>query len=104
MQSESEETVICAKCKQPNDPGLERCVRCQGHLYVACRACGAKNQRVLTKCRSCGSALHRIKRKRKMKNLYVEGHVWRIIVVCILFVMGIIAWVVVRHYFFNRTV
>lgn len=51
--------VVCAKCSHPNPPGVQRCERCRGHLFIVCRDCGATNARTEPRCHQCNRRLHR---------------------------------------------
>ncbi|MEY4692335.1 MAG: hypothetical protein RIT19_2660 [Verrucomicrobiota bacterium] len=51
--------TVCAKCTHSNPPGLQRCERCRGHLFVVCRDCGTTNARSEPRCVKCNRRLHR---------------------------------------------
>jgi hypothetical protein len=51
--------VLCIKCEKLNEPGTERCVRCETHLYVTCTHCETKNARVNSRCTRCKHRLHK---------------------------------------------
>jgi ribosomal protein L40E len=55
----SSRAVLCGKCEHLNPLGLETCERCGGHLFVFCRRCGTRNERVRTLCTKCHHSLHR---------------------------------------------
>lgn len=56
--------VLCVKCDHLNDPALEQCERCGGHLYILCSKCEHKNPRVLSRCAKCKRRLHKTVRDR----------------------------------------
>jgi hypothetical protein len=57
--SDRDASIVCAKCTHPNPPGLQRCERCRGHLFVVCRDCGTTNARTEPRCSECNRRLHR---------------------------------------------
>lgn len=50
--------ILCPKCNHVNRPGSTKCSRCESHLHVKCKDCGAHNERVYNRCHSCGRRLH----------------------------------------------
>jgi hypothetical protein len=51
--------ILCAKCEHLNPPGSDVCEYCHAHLFLSCKSCGHRNERVRTRCTECGHRLHR---------------------------------------------
>ncbi len=54
--------VLCVKCEHLNPLAVENCEICDGHLYIKCNECGAKNPRVGARCVECQRRLHKPRR------------------------------------------
>ena len=51
--------LLCPKCAHLNPGDLKECEYCNSQLFVKCKQCGAKVQRVLSRCGVCN---HRLKK------------------------------------------
>ena len=66
---QGEKGLLCPKCSHLNPGGLKLCEYCNSQLFVKCKKCGAKVQRVISKCPKCRHRMHKSpfrKLKRRM--------------------------------------
>ena len=66
---QGEKGLLCPKCSHLNPGNLKQCEYCNSQLFVKCKKCGAKMQRVISKCPECRHRIHKSPfrtRKRRM--------------------------------------
>ena len=66
---QGEKGLLCPKCSHLNPGNLKQCEYCNSQLFVKCKKCGAKMQRVISKCPECRHRIHKSpfrKLKRRM--------------------------------------
>jgi hypothetical protein len=66
---QGEKGLLCLKCNHLNPRDLKQCEYCNSQLFVKCKKCGAKVQRVISKCPECRHRMHKSpfrKLKRRM--------------------------------------
>ncbi len=66
---QGEKGLLCLKCSHLNPGNLKECEYCNSQLFIKCKKCGAKVQRVLSQCQKCRHRLHKsflTKLERKM--------------------------------------
>ena len=66
---QGEKGLLCPKCSHLNPGNLKQCEYCTSQLFVKCKKCGAKMQRVIAKCPECRHRIHKSpfrKLKRRM--------------------------------------
>ncbi len=51
--------LLCPKCSHLNPGDLKQCEYCNSQLFVKCKKCGAKMQRVISKCPECRHGIHK---------------------------------------------
>ena len=54
-----EKGLLCLKCSHLNPGNLKECEYCNSKLFIKCKKCGAKVQRVLSQCQKCRHRLHK---------------------------------------------
>ena len=59
---QGEKGLLCPKCSHLNPGDLKQCEYCNSQLFVKCKKCGAKVQRVISTCPEC--------RHRTLKSLF----------------------------------
>ena len=66
---QGEKGLLCPKCNHLNPGDLRQCEYCNSQLFVKCKKCGVKVQRVISKCPECHHRMHKSpfrKLKRRM--------------------------------------
>ena len=66
---QGEKGLLCPKCSHLNPGNLKQCEYCNSQLFVKCKKCGAKMQRLISKCPECRDQIHKSplrKLKRRM--------------------------------------
>ena len=56
---QGEKGLLCPKCSHLNPGDLKQCEYCNSQLFVKCKKCGAKMQRVISKCPECRHGIHK---------------------------------------------
>ena len=56
---QGEKGLLCLKCSHLNPGNLNECEYCKSPLFIKCKKCGAKVQRVLSQCQKCGHRMHK---------------------------------------------
>ena len=56
---QGEKGLLCPKCSHLNPGNLKECEYCNSQLFIKCKKCGAKVQRVLSQCHKCRHRLHK---------------------------------------------
>ncbi|MDP6794909.1 MAG: zinc ribbon domain-containing protein [Verrucomicrobiota bacterium] len=56
---QGEKGLLCLKCNHLNPRDLKQCEYCNSQLFVKCKKCGAKVQRVISKCPECRHRMHK---------------------------------------------
>ena len=56
---QGEKGLLCPKCSHLNPGGLKECEYCNSQLFIKCKKCGEKVQRVLSQCPKCRHRLHK---------------------------------------------
>ena len=66
---QGERGLLCPKCSHLNPVNLKQCEYCNSQLFVKCKKCGAKVQRLIPQCPECRHRMHKSpfgKLKRRM--------------------------------------
>ncbi len=66
---QGEKGLLCPKCSHLNPSNLNQCEYCNSQLFVKCKKCSAKVQRVFSQCPECRHRMHKSvfqKLKRRM--------------------------------------
>lgn len=68
--SRASKGVLCGKCEHLNPRGIDKCERCDSHLYVTCQQCKHRNPRVASRCSNCNHHLHKSKSKKFFRKMF----------------------------------
>ncbi len=56
---QGEKGLLCPKCSHLNPGDIKQCEYCNSQLFIKCKKCGAKMQRVIPKCPECRHRIHK---------------------------------------------
>ena len=70
---QGEKGLLCPKCSHLNPGDLKQCEYCKSQLFVKCKKCGAKVQRVISKCPECHHRMHKSPFRKLEKRLFAKS-------------------------------
>jgi len=88
---ESDQRLVCAKCKHANRKSRNVCSECGAHLHIVCHFCGHRNERIAAHCVACGKRLHGTLWRRIEKTIFrgsTKLQTWQIVLLVISVYVG----------------
>jgi len=67
---QGEKGLLCPKCTHLNPGDLKLCEYCNSQLFVKCKKCGAKVQRVWSQCPECHHRMHKSPFRKLKRRLF----------------------------------